>query len=82
LYVIYDRMYSPPTPKSPYSLEMYDDYQVSMMTKKCSIEFYIESFREFEEKYPFGSAERADIEDTIIKHCIKTVQDDCEYSLH
>nr|GEX68191.1 zinc finger, CCHC-type [Tanacetum cinerariifolium] len=35
-----------------------------------------------EEKYPFGSAEGADIEDTIIKHCIKTVQDDCEYSLH
>ncbi|GJX75842.1 chaperone protein DnaJ 49 [Tanacetum coccineum] len=65
----------------PYSLKMYDGYEVPMMTNEYGVEFYVRSSTDFNKGYPFGTRARADIENNIIKEYMSMVRYKCDSEL-
>lgn len=63
---------------SPYSVVV-NEYEVPMKTNEYGIEFYVKSVHKFEEKYPFGTPARAQIEKNIIKDYKDLLEDYCDY---
>lgn len=71
-----------PTPPPDYSLEIKGDYLFPVVIKEYGIEFYVKySSHVFNQNYPLGTPERADIENTIITDYTHLVQEYCAYEL-
>lgn len=70
-------MLPPPIVPQPYSFTRTDGYMWYKNTQKLNISFFVKPGPHFDEKYPVGSAARAEIEESIIIAYVANAKERC-----